>query len=379
MADKVFKKYYSRVMREGVLKALLLGLAIGFSVLALSSAVSWFFGFGAGLYVSLALFAVAVAVASPLLYFCKFRPTTKAIAKRVDELGLEERLITMTELENDDSYLAMKQREDALQALGKVDHMLLKIAISASLAVALCIAALVGAGAFTVDALYHTGVIPSGMSLLSREEIREYTLTYTAGEGGAVYYYDTVATNPQLFEGSLIVEAGEDGRAVIAKEAEGWSFTKWSDGVEDRVRIDKEVSRNVNVVAIFEKVGDADEEEKDIGLTGPGQYDSNAEPGSGSSGSDSGLPPTGEPSAGGGRDSKDQQVWNNETFIGDRLGNARSEANERLNSDESLTEGEKNGVSDYYGAIGGGDRGSGSDSGSSGGSSGDSNIGESGD
>ena len=103
---KLLEKYYSRLAQESFLKSLLWGLVVGFSALLLSAIVCWYVGFK-GIWVCIVLFAAATAISTPLFYFCRFRPTIKQTARRVDSLGLEERLLTMTELEGDNSYLSL--------------------------------------------------------------------------------------------------------------------------------------------------------------------------------------------------------------------------------------------------------------------------------
>ena len=98
MAEKnsgLFKKYRSRVVKEGILKAVVCGLIVGFAVLIVTALAFWFAGVPWGLWLSIALFAAATGASVPAFYFLKFKPTAKAIAKRIDQLGLEERIITM--------------------------------------------------------------------------------------------------------------------------------------------------------------------------------------------------------------------------------------------------------------------------------------------
>ena len=95
MAEKnsgLFKKYRSRVVKEGILKAVVCGLIVGFAVLIVTALAFWFAGVPWGLWLSIALFAAATGASVPALYFLKFKPTAKAIAKRIDQLGLEERM-----------------------------------------------------------------------------------------------------------------------------------------------------------------------------------------------------------------------------------------------------------------------------------------------
>lgn len=189
MAEKnsgLFKKYRSRVVKEGILKAVVCGLIVGFAVLIVTALAFWFAGVPWGLWLSIALFAAATGASVPAFYFLKFKPTAKAIAKRIDQLGLEERIITMMELEKDESFIAMKQREDALAAMKKADHMLIKVVVTTALVVAVSVTGAFGVGAGTVSALYTAGVIPSGMDLLHRVTAKDpgtYTVSYSISDG----------------------------------------------------------------------------------------------------------------------------------------------------------------------------------------------------
>ena len=95
MAKKPYEKYYRRIAGEGILRSFLISLAAGSVVLALIEFLSWIFGFKPGLWIGILAFAAVIAALTPLIYFKKYRPTAKAIARRVDALGLEERMITM--------------------------------------------------------------------------------------------------------------------------------------------------------------------------------------------------------------------------------------------------------------------------------------------
>ncbi len=189
MAEKnsgLFKKYRSRVVKEGILKAVVCGLIVGFAVLIVTALAFWFAGVPWGLWLSIALFAAATGASVPAFYFLKFKPTAKAIAKRIDQLGLEERIITMMELEKDESFIAMKQREDALAAMKKADHMLIKVVVTTALVVAVSVTGAFGVGAGTVSALYTAGVIPSGMDLLHQVTAKDpgtYTVSYSISDG----------------------------------------------------------------------------------------------------------------------------------------------------------------------------------------------------
>lgn len=249
MSAKLFKKYYSRLAREGILKSLLWGLIVGFAILFVSAAVSWLVNTKL-FWFALLLFAVSTAGATYGFYQKIFKPTTKQIARRVDELGLEERVLTMTELEGDESYIAMRQREDAMEALKTVNEKLLTIIVSVPLIVATCVSGVFGLGMTTVTALSSAGVIPSGQEWIDNvtaEPPKTYELSYEADiEGGYV--------EGELFQ---VVEEGQSGTPVMAVAEEGWAFYEWSDGNTDPYRIDEEVTENITVVAVFIELMDA--------------------------------------------------------------------------------------------------------------------------
>lgn len=99
----------------------------------------------------------AIAAFVPIFYYKKFRPTTKDVARRIDRLGLEERIITMTELEKDESYIAMRQREDAKRKLGAVDAKQIRFRFSTAAAVVAAICAVLGVSMTTVTDLERAG------------------------------------------------------------------------------------------------------------------------------------------------------------------------------------------------------------------------------
>ena len=124
---ELFDKYYSRLAREGMLKALFCGLIVGFAVNFAVAFTAWYYGWN-GLWWALGAWVVVTAATTPLFYIKKFKPSAKEVAERLDRLGLEERMITMTELEQDDSYIAFRQREDAKLQLEAVERKRIKLA-----------------------------------------------------------------------------------------------------------------------------------------------------------------------------------------------------------------------------------------------------------
>ena len=97
MANKLFRKYFNRLIGEGVLRSFLCGLVGGFSAVVISALTCWYFAYQQ-IWLTIGIGLGVTAVTTTIFYFAKYRPNLKAIAQRIDELGLEERVLTMTEL-----------------------------------------------------------------------------------------------------------------------------------------------------------------------------------------------------------------------------------------------------------------------------------------
>lgn len=396
MERNLYEKYRKRIVKEGVLKSVLLGVIIGLAAFLITAFFSWFFDYKAGFFIALALFAVIAAACSLLFYFLRYRPTVKQVACRIDDLGLEERMLTMIELEGDDSYIAKAQREDTVRALGTVDHMLLKIAISAAILVPFCVACVLGLGMATVSSLHVAGVIPSGLVTLTPDFTPGvFTATYSVEEGGEGYiiYWTGDWSAPSLVsETGDKVKEGEDAKAVYAVPADDWVFVCWSDGFGDPYRQDTVVDEDIFVQAIFEPM-DPDPEDSEAedsanseengdpgqeGQQGEGQDGQDGEPQEGDAQGEGKDDSNGEPSAkpgqsgaSGARDLSSQQIVDGQTYYGDQFDDAYQSAKDRLSSDSNIPDDLKGHIEDYYESIetGGetGKDGSGSEGGSEGG------------
>ncbi len=341
-AKQLFQKYHNRMVFEGILKSFLIGLLAALAALFLTSLVCWFAGIKA-VWLCVVVTVVALVATSLTLYLVKYRPTTRSIARRVDELGLEERLITMTELEGDDSYIATRQRQDAMNALNKVSADLIKIAVSATLVIGLVIAGVCAAGTTTVYALYDAGVIKSGVNLINPSTIeteKTYKVEYVAGKNGSIYG-----------ESVQVVYEGDDAQSVMAVPDTGYVFVGWSDGVTDAWRCDLEVNGKIKVTANFveESKYDPDNDE-----------DVNPEPDSlplfneDSDKKDQDGPPT--PTTKPNTDGSGKYEENNKYLDGDHnykddLGDAKNDAKDSVNNNGNLTPGEGDLIDDYFDGI----------------------------
>lgn len=241
MKDSIFSKYYKKIKAEGLLKSFFLALTIALFVETLILLAFWFVGIkrywlSAG--ISVGVFAALV----PSLYFLFFRPDTKAIAKRLDSLGLEERLLTMNELQNDESYIAMRQREDAKQALAKIDPKNVKIVLSRVLIVLLLISVFATGSAATVTTLTNKEIIlaPSDIIKDVINPERYYTIRYVAE-----VYGDVISGGDEYVGGIIegadeqLIAYGENGDFVFALADPDWVFVQWSDETDDPYRMEE--------------------------------------------------------------------------------------------------------------------------------------------
>ena len=244
--NNFLSKHQSRLVTEGVIKATLFGLAIGFGINTLVALAAWYFDFG-NIWLAIGVGLGAAAISGALLYYLKFRPTLEQVARRVDRLGLEERLITMMELKDDDSYIATLQRKNTMEHIKDVDDKKLTFRISKLLVAITAVAFIFSASTTTVLGLSSGDIIPSGSDILNPEDPFEnhIAVSYVVEEGGEI-----IGIADQL------ILPGEDGTPVVAVAEDGWMFMGWDDGNRDPERQEFGVTEEMVFIAIFEEIGD---------------------------------------------------------------------------------------------------------------------------
>ena len=117
--NKNLKKYIDKIKVESIIKSILYGFILGLVFVCLLSFILYLFKTKQVLIVII-LGVLITCVSSYFIYQKVFVPSINKVANRIDELGLEERIITMVENEDKDSYIYQKQREDALIKLDNV-------------------------------------------------------------------------------------------------------------------------------------------------------------------------------------------------------------------------------------------------------------------
>ncbi len=345
-----FKTHYPKLRLEATLKSLLCGLSVSFGADFVLGITFWALGLrnvGLVLGVLAATTVLVTLVAALVFYFEKFRPTIIANARRIDSLGLEERLVTMVDYQNDDSTMAALQRSDALAALSRVDKSQLKIQIHKKILVALAITATFGLAMSVVAGLSAAGLLPSGSefieSILPPDPPVYVPVSYMAEDGGYI-------------EGEMeqLVLLGENATPVVAIPEEGYAFEGWDDGYSKPSRSDGKVDHPLVLIAIFvplEEEGDDPEGEGDPsenGEEGGEEEGENGEPGDqpGDNGDPSDTP------EGTGKYDDFNQIINGETYYREVLEQYKDKIMELLEKNpEELTEEEKAIIEAYINIV----------------------------
>jgi len=347
--NNFFPQHSGKIKIEAMLRSLLCGLAVGFGANFVAALVTWLSPLN-GFLLPLAALVAATVISAPIFYFAKFRPTAMSSARRLDSLGLDERLVTMVEYSNDDSLIANLQRNDAKAALAKTSPKSLKITISTAVIIALTVCVILGAGMTTINALGEKGYLPGGDELVDsfvEEQRAEYvTISYVIEEGG-------------VFEGDedQIIIKGTDATTITAIADDGYVFKGWDDGSVDPTRTDKAVMEDVVYVAIFTELGEGEEgdegEESDEEQSNDAPSNNEDQNNQDNKPQDQPPQPNDNPMAGGNKFEPNNQVIDGNKFYGDELDAYYRDAALSLLEDENsgLSEAEKDLIKKYFGII----------------------------
>ena len=341
MAQKeLFKRFHTRLVWEGILKSALCGLIIGFAVNIAAALICWLVGMDGGFLLAIAIWFGVSVISGVILYFVRFRPTVKDIARKVDKLRLDERVITMLELENDQSYIAMRQREDARERLKAVNAKQLKFHFSTAMVVLVIVFALGGTSMTTFAGLAENGKGP--ISPFDPDNPENYiAVTYIVDEGGSIEG-----------ETDQLVKPGEAATPVTAVADDGWAFVEWDDGVTNPSRTDENVTEEIFVTAIFEQLEEGDGGEPGDGEPGDTPEDMPSEETEGKPGEPGEPAEPGDPSDGmGGRFEESNQIIDGETFFRDYLDYYYNQVKDGVLSDEGIPSVIRDLLERYYGSL----------------------------
>ncbi len=345
-----FENHGKKLFSEAIFRSVLCGASVGFIANFITALVLWLTPVN-GLWICIGVFVVVSLIASLLFYVIKFRPSDIKNARRLDSLGLQERLVTMVEYTNDDSYMASLQRNDAKSALARLDAKSLKVIIPKAIVISLIICTFFGVGMTTINILGENGILPGGDEIINsviEEKQTEYvSISYIIEDGGII----------EGDEEQIIVK-GTDAATVTAVADEGFVFKEWSDGYASPTRTDTEILADVAYTAIFVELGDGDGEGEGDGdgegeeSDTPPDAPSESEEGDGNSDSGEGDPNNDSLSGGGSIMDPANQIINNDEYYRDVIERLADETAERLeNSDGDLSQEEIDIIKKYLGIV----------------------------
>jgi hypothetical protein len=331
------KKYQKQLKKEALLNSALISLRWTGLTLIICSIVWWCFGLG--LIWLIPIIAAAGYIVVFNLDYVRRSPALKEVARRIDELGLEERVATAIELEGNDSYIAKRQREDTEKALKKLNKTTLKMRIYISTIILTLVAIICAGGSTAVSVLAYKGAIPTLPQIIGEKEptAKYYKVEFAANKGGSIWG-----------ERSQIVYEGETSLAVMAVADTNYYFTRWSDGNTNPFRI-VEPQSNIKLIAYFAEVDNYDPDNdkdnnpypNDLPLPGDKEKDNNGTPN-----------PNPNPSTeGNGRYNENNKYLDGEHNYQDDLDDAIDKAKDTTNNDKNLDGGDRDIIDNYFNGI----------------------------
>ncbi|MCM1513521.1 MAG: hypothetical protein NC090_00805 [Anaeroplasma bactoclasticum] len=344
---KDFSPLYKEYLKSAILKSLILATLISCSVLFIVSFVFWMVDVKQ-FWIALIAFGV-LEVTIFLIAFSRLKPTDRKLSKKLDELGLQQRVVTMYQYQNDNSLMAKIQRGNAIEHINKVNKKLVKLVTPVLIIVLLFVSILSSATTTILAALSSNDVIKPGGETLVPSKVVEYEVTYdTMGEG--------------FIEGDIfqVVVEGKSTTPVVAVPEEGWAFNGWvivspstytsTANESDPYRIDENVKANLVICAQFVEVEELDGEDGEPGDE-PTQDDKPTPPSEQEQPKPGEKPGEGESGAGG-KYEENNQVIDGQTYYGDTtFDNAYSDAMDNLQQDSNMSDGLKDIIGDYYSTI----------------------------
>lgn len=404
-SKKILESYFKKLRRESILKAFISGGSVSLFCMFAAALVAWFTPIN-GVWLALGVFAVTLAPSVLLFYFKKYRPQLKTVAKRLDSLGLDEKILTMTELEGDDSIMAVYQRNSALEALRTVKNGALKIAVSGVSVVALVTSFVFGTAMTTVNALSNNGTIPGGSEIVNpvpeqdKYCIVRYEIVYI--NKNAVLLQDEFGVEIDGLDEQVVLIGGDAEAVTLSVESEPlpdgeneyiWAFYGWYGPLElasfsingensisyvtnvnsaplstslyrqdlkvipenyleegAEITIDEEGYTVITFRAIILKYPVTDGEDGDSGEEGEEGEPSDAPPENDGEPNEDEDP--GDGSTGGDRDNQGSTMIDGDTYYGDRIQEYYEQYKEYLASGKEIPDWLKQIIEAYYGGLG---------------------------
>ena len=397
--ENVLIEFKKKAKKQNIIKAGLCSVAISLLFNIPFLIAFWIMDYKYKFIICAGIFIVGISVLFPVLYFKKFKYTEIQLAKKIDDLGLEERVLTMIELKDDNSFIAKKQKEDTLNVLKTVEANNLKgkykkqsflsifSTALASLVIALSLMfpnikeTIIAHGepkytievsaegfGFVIDySKYENQSLINAVSKkqeqdqidrINNKEIVELKQFPTA-------FSNRISVNYRCFEdidATMVLDGAnfedisyriksDEIHILMALPYKGYVFIGWSDGCVSPFReID---NYSTDLIALFDEVSSVGEDLPDKQKE-PGDKDGSdggESDGIGPEGNGTGKTNNDDNWGDGAKGSPANQVINGETYYGDIFNQSYQEAVERVKNNPNLTDAQKKAISDYFESI----------------------------
>lgn len=393
----ILNNFKKKLKKENIIKSLLCSLLVSALIFIFFQLFVWFFHLN--ILISVIPSIISFGISFPLFYYKKFKYSEIQLAKRIDDLGLEERVITMTELEGNDSFIAKKQKEDTIKALKEVNPDNFKIryrkpSIFSGLFTALAV--LILSMSFAFPNIRET-IIAHGEPKYTIEVSAEglgFVIDYSKYENQSLInavskkqeqdqidkinnkeivelkqfptaFSNRISVNYRCFEdidATMVLDGAnfedisyriksDETHILMALPYKGYVFIGWSDGCASPFReID---NYSADLIALFDEVSSVGEDLPDKQKE-PGDKDGSADSesdGVGPEGNGTGKTNNDDSWGDGAKGSPANQVINGETYYGDIFNQSYQEAVERIKNDTNLTDAQKKAITDYFESI----------------------------
>lgn len=397
--ENVLIEFKKKAKKQNIIKAGLCSVAISLLFIIPFLIAFWIMDYKYKFIICAGIFIVGISVLFPVLYFKKFKYTEIQLAKKIDDLGLEERVLTMIELKDNDSFIAKKQKEDTLSVLKTVEVNDLKgkykqqsflsifSTALASLVIALSLmfpnikeiiiahgepkytieVSAEGLG-FVIDyskyenqslinAVYKKQEQDQIDKINNKEivELKQFPTVFSNRISVDYRYFEDIDATMVLdganFEDISYRIKSDETHILMALPYKGYVFIGWSDGCASPFReID---NYSTNLIALFDEVSSVGENMPDK-QEEPGDKDGSADSesdGIGPEGDGTGKTNNDDSWGDGAKGSPANQVINGETYYGDIFNQSYQEAVERIKNDTNLTDAQKKAITDYFESI----------------------------
>ena len=390
-------KFRRKLKIESLIKSALYSLLVSALIFIFFQLFVWFFHLN--ILISVIPSIISFGVSFPLFYYKKFNYSEIQLAKRIDDLGLEERVLTMIELEGNDSFIAKKQKEDTIKVLKEVNQANFKIrykklSILSGLFTALAV--LILSMSFAFPNIRET-IIAHGEPKYTIEVSAEglgFVIDYSKYENQSLInavskkqeqdqidkinnkeivelkqfptaFSNRISVNYRCFEdidATMVLDGAnfedisyriksDEIHILMALPYKGYVFIGWSDGCVSPFReID---NYSTDLIALFDEVSSVGEDLPDKQKE-PGDKDGSdggESDGIGPEGNGTGKTNNDDNWGDGAKGSPANQVINGETYYGDIFNQSYQEAVERVKNNPNLTDAQKKAISDYFESI----------------------------